>query len=337
MTPIGSIQTDAVVFTQSGKVAVQKIQMPPPGAGQVRVRTAFSTISAGTEGWVWQNQFTWAATPFPCVPGYQRTGTITALGAGVEGWSIGDTVVATVGQWDGNVPPFWGAHMAEGNTPQSEIYRLPRGLSPIDASGAVVAQVGFNAAGRVHLNPGEWIVVYGDGLIGQFAAQAAKARGAKVALVGHRPARLALARRCGIDAVVDSHDDKIVESLRTLMNSDFAVAILDSVQRQEVQKQYMPLLQPGSGQIVYCGFTPSQVWADMALLQQREITAYSVSGWNRVRLEATLDLMAEGKLRLQPLVTHSEDFRHSPDLYDMIRTRGKEFLGIVLDWKGKTL
>ncbi len=336
MIPIGSMQTDAVVFTQSEKVAVQKIAMPPPGPGQVRVRTAFSTISAGTEGWVWQNQFTWAATPFPCVPGYQRTGTIAALGEGVSGWSIGDAVVATIGQWTGDVPPFWGAHLAEGNTPQSEIYRLPHGLSPVDASSAVVAQVGFNAASRVRLNPGDWIVVYGDGLIGQFAAQAAKARGAKVVLVGHRPARLALARHCGIDAVVDSHDNKIVESLRTLMNCDFAVAILDSVQRQETQKQYMPLLQAGLGQIVYCGFTPNQTWADMALLQQHEITTHFVSGWSRARLEATLGLMAEGKLCLQPLVTHRADFRRSPDLYDLIRTRGKDVLGIVLDWQGET-
>ena len=70
----------------------------------------------------------------------------------------------------------------------------------MDAAGAVVAQVGYNAASRVAMQPGDWVVVYGDGIIGQSAAQAARARGARVILVGHRAERVALAaqvqRRC---------------------------------------------------------------------------------------------------------------------------------------------
>lgn len=49
-------------------------------------------------------------------------------------------------------------------------------------------------------------------------------------------------------------------------------------QSEAAQREYMPLLQHGRGQIVYSSFTPRTTWADMALLQQQELTAHFVSG-----------------------------------------------------------
>src|ERR1041385_4725273 len=89
-----NVQTDAVVFTQAAKAVIQPIEMQPPGPGEVQVRTALSTISAGTEGWIYRNLFTWSPTPFPCVPGYQRAGVVTAVGPKVEGWKVGDRAMA---------------------------------------------------------------------------------------------------------------------------------------------------------------------------------------------------------------------------------------------------
>ena len=65
------MQTQAVVFVEVDHVDLRTIDMPAPGPGQVQIRTTYSTISAGTEGWGLRNLFTWQPTPFPCVPGYQ--------------------------------------------------------------------------------------------------------------------------------------------------------------------------------------------------------------------------------------------------------------------------
>jgi 3-hydroxyethyl bacteriochlorophyllide a dehydrogenase len=327
------MRTQAVVFTRASEAILLEIEMPPPGPGQVQVRTACSIISAGTEGWAFRNLFTWAATPFPCVPGYQRVGTITALGAGVEGWQVGEQVMATTGQWEGEIKPFWGAHLALANTSAGELYRLPEGTDPVDASGAVVAQVGYNAAGRAFVNPGDWAAVYGDGLIGQSAAQAARARGLRVILVGHRPERLSLAAEHSADAVINNR----LEDVETVMGEHTGgkpvAVVLDSVQTEAAQREYMPLLEHARGQIVYCGFTPGTAWADMGLLQQRELTAHFVSGWNRARMEATLRLMAAGKMRLRPLLTHSVSWARGPEMYRMIQEKSAPFLGIALDWE----
>ena len=328
-------QTEAAVFVDVGEAAFEPIDVTDPGPGQVQVRTRFSTISAGTEGWILHDRFTWNPTCYPCVPGYQRVGTIEALGPGVSGWAIGDRVMATRSDWPGALAARSGAHAAVGNTLASELFALPAEVSDVDASGLVVAQVGYNAASRARIEPGDPVMVYGDGLIGQFAAQAARARGARVILVGHRAERLKLAAAHSADAVANGHDREVVEAVRHAAGSDHVTAVLDSVQTEEAQRQYTPLLARGEGQIVYCGFTPGTVWADMALLQQLELTAHFVSGWTRPRMEATLALLARGLIRLEPLVTHLVPASRAPEMYRMIAAKTEPFLGITLDW-GRT-
>jgi len=328
-------QTDAVVFTEACKAGLQRIEMPPPGPGEVQVRTTFSTISAGTEGWIYRNLFTWSPTPFPCVPGYQRVGTITALGPNVTGWRVGERVMAIAGEWKGEVNSFWGAHLAVANTPVGHLFRLHRSVNDIDASAAVVAQVGYNAASRAQVPRGNWTLVVGDGIIGQSAAQAARAIGWRVILVGHRPERLELAAKHSADIVINSREEEVAATVHRYTNGKPVAAVLDSVQGEAVQKDYLPLLERGRGQIVYCGFSPERTWADMALLQQQEITTHFVSGWTRPRMESTLRLMSERKMRLQPLITHLVPFARAPEMYEMIRTKSAPFMGITLDWTGE--
>jgi 2-desacetyl-2-hydroxyethyl bacteriochlorophyllide A dehydrogenase len=328
------MKTPAVVFMAPGRTELQEIAMPDPREGEVQVQTLRSCVSCGTEGWVLQNLFTWQATPYPCVPGYQRVGVIRKIGPGVTGWQEGDRVFATIGRWQGTVAPAWGAHLAAGNTSASELYRIPAGVTDTDASAAVVAQVGYNAASRLTLAPGDWVMVYGDGIIGQCAAQAARARGARVILVGHRQERLDLARRHSADHAVDNRAGPVADVARTLTGGRPVAGVLDTVQTESAQREYLPLLAHGQGQVVYCGFTPGKAWADMGLLQQRELTTHFVSGWTRPRMEATLALLAERKLRLEPLVTHAPSFQQAPAMYALVLGRSAPFLGITLNWEG---
>jgi len=329
------VETHAVVFTGVSRVEFKRIEMPEPGPKHVQVRTAYSTISAGTKGWCLRNLFSCAATPYPCVPGYQRVGTITAIGSEVKDWRVGERAMATVGRCPGEVRPFWGAHAGVINTPASEIYQIPPGADEVDASAAAVAQVGYNAAYRATIASGDWVVIYGDGLIGQCGAQAARSRGAKVVLPGHRDDRLALAARHSTDAVVNTHRQDVVAAVRRIVGAETVPVLIDTVQTEESQKQYIELLRFRSGQIVYSGFSPQKAWADMAVFHQRELTTHFISGWSGQRMEATLALMGEGKLRVRPLVTHLVPASRGPEMYRMILEKNQPFTGITLDWTGE--
>ena len=330
------MQTEAVIFTNVGEVAVKTVDIPAPGPGQVQISTHYSMISAGTEGWILHNRFTWSPTEYPTIPGYQRVGVIEAVGPDVADWAVGDRVMATRSVWPTPLSAQSGAHAALGNTPVAELYHIPDAVNDIDAAGTVVAQVGYNAAQRAQIAPRDWVVVYGDGLIGQCAAQAMRARGGQVIVVGHRDERLALAVHHSADAVINSYTHDVVTAVRHCTGKEEVTVVLDSVQTESAQREYTPLLARGRGQIVYCGFTPGTVWADMALLQQRELTTHFVSGWTRERMAATLALMAQGQLRLQPLITHLVPYPDGAEMYRMIAEKREAFLGIILDWTKTT-
>jgi bacteriochlorophyllide a dehydrogenase len=325
------VTTRAIVFTAPGQVEVQDMDMPAPGAGEVQIETRYSSISSGTEGWVLHNQFTWAPTTYPVVPGYQRVGTITALGAGVSGWKEGDVVMATNSSWATSPVPFWGSHASLANTKAENVYSLPEGANPVDAAATVVVQVGYNAAYRPYLEPGDWVVVYGDGPIGQFGAQAARARGARTILVGHRAERLTAATAHSADhALADGPDT--VEQIRAITGEQHVPVIIDTVQKHACQESYMPLMAHGQGQIVYSGFSPAEPWASMNSLHIQELTTHYISGINRARMEATLNLMAAGRLALTPLITHQVSFEEAPRMYKMIDEKSEPFLSIVFEW-----
>ena len=328
------MKTPAIVFTGPGQVEVRDIDMPAPAAHQVQIQTRYSTVSAGTEGWCCRNEFSWAPTPYPCVPGYQRTGVITALGDGVEGWKVGDKVFASTGVWEGPTKPFWGSHVALANTWAGEVYRLPPGIDEIDASATVVAQVGYNAGYRPTLKAGDWVVVFGDGIIGQPGAQAARSRGARVIVVGHRAERLSLAAKYSADAVVNTRNENVVEAVRRIVGAKHVTAVIDTIQTVEAQKEYIDLLENWHGQIVYSGFTPGTCWADMALLQQRQLTCHNVSGWTRERMENTLALLAEKKMQIRPLITHLVPYTQGRQMWEMILAKSQSFMGITFDWTG---
>jgi len=326
------LKSPAIVFTKPNHTELQSIEMPDPGEGEVQLRTLYSTLSPGTEGWLLQDLFTWQKTHYPGVPGYQRVGVITKIGQGVTGWHEGDKVFASVGCWQGPVPPIWGAHLAVGNTRANELYRIPDGVGDLDTSSALVAQVGYNAAYRPTLQPGDWVVVYGDGIIGQSAAQAARSRQAKVILVGHRAERLALAKKFSTDHVINNREQSVGDTVTALTNGEPVKIVLDTVQNESAQKEYDGLLPRGTGQIVYCGFTPGTVWADMARLQQRELTTHFIAGWSRARVESTLDLLAQGRMNMKALITHQVPYQRGPEMYDMILRKNEPFMGITLDW-----
>ncbi len=327
-----SHRADAVVFQRPNLVRLEQLEMPAPRAGELQIRTRYSGISAGTEGHVLAERFSSIPAHFPCVPGYQRVGVIEAIGEGVQGFAVGQRVFATSGSWDDPVQPRWGAHLSLANTLANEVYCCPEGISDIDLAHTVVAQVGYNAASRVSHLQDNWVVVYGDGLIGQTAAQCARARGAKVILVGHRNERLELANQYSADAVVNSHNQDVRAVVLELTGARPVVAILDSVQRVSVQQEYIGLLEHSVGQIVYCGYTPGTVWADMALLQEQELIAHFVSGWTRQRLEATMGLMKAGWLRLEPLMTHIVSFEQAAKMYEINAQKSLPHLGMTLDW-----
>ncbi|NED57638.1 oxidoreductase, partial [Micromonospora aurantiaca] len=166
------------------------------GPGQVRVRTRYSGISAGTELTLFRGsnprlRKDWdtgarmfvprQATPaYPVVGfGYEEVGEIVEVAPDVAGRRPGQLV------WG-----IWG-HRAEAVLPATAAHPLPPGLDPLAAVFARPGAIALTAvlAGDLHL--GDWVGVFGQGVIGLLGTRLAALSGARVVAVDRMPGRLA--------------------------------------------------------------------------------------------------------------------------------------------------
>jgi len=331
------VEARAVRFVDVNQVEWGIVEVPEPGPDDVVVDVRYSWISPGTEGSFLRGERTGGDTPyapsdpwpFPRVPGYQKTGVVRAVGERVEGIVAGDWVFASVSRVAYGVTPM-GGHVSPAVTPKDQIWKLPAGLSPEDASGLVLTQVGYNCGTRAPVAIGEWAVVLGDGLVGHWSAQTLAWRGARVIMLGHHAARLGRLVAPG-SVAVNTAQEPALEAVRRLANGQVAV-LVDTVGNVPSVESLLPTLKH-DGHIVSAGFCGTEGRIDIQKLRLGEITLHCPSGWTRRRMDETLALLAAGWLDAGSLITHRYPAEQAAVAWRQIVSNRDETLGVILIWK----
>jgi NADPH:quinone reductase-like Zn-dependent oxidoreductase len=177
----------------------EDVEQPVPGPGEVRVRvaaTTFNLVDDGIRGGYLQGPF---PVVLPHTPGIEVSGTVDALGDGVDGLSPGEEVV-------GFLPMVADGAAAEYVVAPAEVLtRAPSGVELTDA--AALPMVGLTAwqalVDDAKLTAGQRVLINGaGGAVGGYAVQLAKHAGAHVIAVGS-PRSSAGLRTAGADEVVD--------------------------------------------------------------------------------------------------------------------------------------
>ena len=248
--------------------AVRDLPVPEPGEGQVRIRIAAAGLNAFDnavlQGYVKDHM----EHRFPLVPGMDASGTVEALGEGVDGWAVGDEVFGSVGKM----------HLGEGTL--AEFATMSTGTiarKPVSVEHAVAAAIpvaGVTAllmADALQLAEGHVVVAIGaTGGVGSYLVQIAGGRGARVVAVCSA-ANADYARTLGAADVIDYAAGDVVEAIRSL-HPDGIDAIADMHGDKEVIARLAELVRPG-------GHVASAVGsADVEGLQGRGIGATNVMG-----------------------------------------------------------
>jgi 3-hydroxyethyl bacteriochlorophyllide a dehydrogenase len=224
-----TLKSRAVVFPRPLVVEVAEVDLPEPGDGDVVVEVAFSALSPGTERWCLRGLLEatdGSPVAFPHVPGYQAAGVVRAVGSAVAGLRPGDRVFSRNCRAPRGWPAtWWGGHVGLHVADPRDVLRLPDGVSLRAGASLLLAQVGYNGASRPHIEPGAVAAVIGDGLVGQYAAQVLRGRGARVLLAGLVGERLALARRHSADEVFDAGQGDFGAFVRSRAPEGAAVAV----------------------------------------------------------------------------------------------------------------
>lgn len=209
----------AVRFNEHGGpsvLRVEDVEQPVPGAGEVRLRVAgaaFNPVDDGIRGGYLQEVF---PVTLPHVPGIEVSGTVDAVGDGVEGFAVGDSVI-------GFLPMTADGAAAEyAIAPAEVLAAAPRSIPLADAAalpmvGLTAYQALFDDAG---LRAGQRVLVNGaGGAVGGYAVQLAKRAGAHV--IATASARSAeRVRAAGADELIDHTNDAVTtaEPVDVLLN-----------------------------------------------------------------------------------------------------------------------
>ncbi|AKV87175.1 NADPH:quinone reductase [Microbacterium sp. CGR1] len=209
----------AVRFHEVGGPEVlqyEEIAQPIPGAGQVRLRVAASAFSPADNGM--RAGFLPIPVVLPHIPGYDVSGTVDALGDRVDGFAVGDAVIAFLpmatdgGAAEYVIAPSVALVAAPTSVPLADAAAFPS--VALTARQALFDDGGLKAGQRV-------LIVGAGGVVGKYAIALAKRAGAYV-IATASPRSADAVRAAGADEIVDHTEtdvlDAVTEQVDLLLN-----------------------------------------------------------------------------------------------------------------------
>ena len=332
-----------------GQFVVIEEQVPEPKAGEVLIEVAASLVSPGTElGGVPNSRKDPTDAP-PRPFGYQNAGTVIKLGQGVTRFRLGERV-ATMGGG-------FALHASHTVAPVNLTVAVPEGVSFEEAAFCHLAATALHCIRRAEPQFGESFAVSGLGLVGQLCVQFAKLSGTHVVGLDRFAKRLEVAKATGADAVFNIAEGdpvpRVVEFCRGY-GLDCGIIAFGG-EATEAAKQLYEMMRPAPdghrwGRIVAVGGArvtlglaadlgnvdirssarPGPGYHDDAWEHGAEYPPVFVPWTTQRNLEESLRAIAEGRLRVRPLITDSFPLSQAPAACEKLVTQPGEAIGVIL-------
>jgi len=237
--------------------------------------------------------------PFPFTPGAEVAGVVEEVGPGVEGFEVGDRVLASAGLGGFAEQAVVGARGA---------YLMPDGMS-FDEGAALPIVYPTGYAGLVHrgkVQAGEWLLVHAAaGGVGIAAVQIGKALGARVIATAGSPEKLEVAGREGAEVLIDYRKEDFVEKVKEATGGKGADVIYDSVGGDIFDRSLKCIAWDGRLIVIgFAGGTIPSVKANRILLKNIAITGLHWGAYAQHEPEsipkvydALFELYAAGKIK----------------------------------------
>ena len=280
----------------------------------------------------------------PMPLGYCNVGRVLEFGAGVSGFVPGERVISN------------GKHAEVVSVPVNLCARVPHVVSDDEAVFTVLGAVALQGIRLMQPTLGETVVVTGLGLIGLITVQLLRAHGCRVLGIDFDHDKLTLARKFGAEVVdLSAGQDPIkTAELYSRGRGVDAVIVTTATSSNEPMHQ-AALMCRKRGRIVLVGVTGLEL--SRADFFEKELTfqvscsygpgrydpSYEEKGndypvgfvrWTEQRnFEAVLDMMADGRLDVKPLISHRFPIEQAEQAYELVGG-GAPSLGILLSYHG---
>ncbi len=281
----------------------------------------------------------------PMALGYSSAGTIVELGADMEGFQVGQRVACAGGGY--------AVHAEYAVVPRNLLAPLPENVDFESAAFATVGAIAMHGFRLAQPQVGERVAVIGLGLLGYLAAQIASAAGCSVLGIDIDPQRVVLAASLGIEAA--RRPDAAEAGAAFTSNAGFDVILICADTPSSDPVELAATLARDRARIVAIGAVglniPRKPYYEKELFfinsrsygPGRYDASYEEEGhdypagyvrWTEGRnLEAVVQLISRGQLKVAPLITHRFQIQEAAQAYEVITGKRQEpFLGVLLTY-----
>lgn len=292
------------------------LEIPVPGPGEITVKVAACGLNFGDllmiKGTYQQKP------PLPFTLGMELSGTITALGEGVEGFQVGQRIAAYSGI---NGLAEYAAVPADICVP------IPDDMDFNDAASFLVAYGTGHVAldYKAQMQPGERLLVLGaSGGVGLTAVELGKLMGAEVIACARGQDKLDICRAAGADHLIDSDTDDIRETVRALGGADVVYDPIGGDQFKAALRACNP-----EARLLPLGFASGevpQIPANILLVKNLTVIGFFWGGYKKFKpsvltdsFRTLIDWYSAG--RIKPHVSHVLPLKEANAALDLLRTR----------------
>jgi len=344
----------AVVFKGRGRIAIEDVPKPRPGAGEALIRITTTTI-CGTDVHIVHGEY-------PVKPGlvlgHEPVGVIAELGSGLHDlYAVGQRVIVgaitpcgqcfyclngshsqcggALGGWKfGNtINGAWAEFLLVPDA-RANLAPIPRGLSDEDVVLCPdIFSTGLAGAERGNIRVGDSVAVFAQGPIGLCATLGARLRGAAlIVAVDTMRKRLEVAHQFGATVTINAAERDPVSEIKRLTDGRGVDVAIEALGHQETFENALRSLRPGgtlSSLGVYDGKLVAPYQAFHAGLGDQQIVTTLCPG-GKERMRRLMAMIEQRRVDLSPLVTHHFSLDQIEQAFDLFSHQRDGVLKVAL-------
>jgi predicted dehydrogenase/threonine dehydrogenase-like Zn-dependent dehydrogenase len=283
----------------------------------------------------------------PSPLGYSAAGVVREVGAGVKGFQPGDRVAVAGAGYASHAEVLW--------APENLCAPIPDGVNFEAAAFVMLGGIALHGVREAGLTLGEKAVVIGLGLLGLLCVQFLKAQGCRVIGVDLDRRKGNLAQELGADLALVPGEEEVQETVANFTGGMGADAVIIAAASQDnrplrlaagVARERARLVLVGVADLT---LTRNTFWnkelrfsVSKAAGPGSIVPLYEAKGFDypialvrwteRRNLEACLDLIAQGRVQVQPLITHRFPIQEALQAYELILANREPYIGVTLSY-----
>ena len=318
----------AWILTEPEKLELKEVDIPKPAHDQVLVKIDRACSCNGSDPWIFHGH---EAYPTPLVFGHEGSGEIIKAGKDVKDFQVGQKIC-----WWFEAGAF--AEYQLVSPGRTAVFEVPKSITSDECP---VMELVLAACRALMPYPAEKgrkkLLICGLGPSGQVLLQYARALGYKK-IIGWDlyENRRKLAISLGIDEVYNP-TELTLEEVQKMEKADISVYMLgDDQLPEEPTADWVIRATRPYGTLVSYGHPEHGMHFSPYLLQSTNLTMVCPENdMDRVREKGreVISLVEQGKIRIEPLITHRADFSKMPEMFEKLMKHPNEYMKVIYYWE----